>query len=124
MMDHRQQVGGSTGFLSVCLAKAYPEMGNFIVQDLADTIKQGEAQLTPELRPRINFAAHDIFHTQPAVADVYILRHICHDWPDHRAAAIIANLLPAMKPTSKILLIELVVRPPGVANGLAERYVR
>jgi 6-hydroxytryprostatin B O-methyltransferase len=107
------------------------------VQDYKHTVEQGRDQLPACLLDRISFQAHDIFDPQPATAaDVYILRHICHNWSDPQASTILRNLVPAMKPTSRILLVETVVVPPrgierslssspsGAMSALQERYMR
>lgn len=107
------------------------------MQDYKHTVEQGRDQLPACLLDRISFQAHDIFDPQPATAaDVYILRHICHNWSDPQASTILRNLVPAMKPTSRILLVETVVVPPrgierslssspsGAMSALQERYMR
>lgn len=60
----------------------------------------------------ITFEPHDFFAPQPEPADVFILRHVCHDWPAAGAARILQNLVPGMKPSSRILLVELVTENP------------
>jgi 6-hydroxytryprostatin B O-methyltransferase len=52
------------------------------------------------------------------------MRHICHNWSNANSAKIIQQLVPAMKPTSRILLVEVVVVPPKVVNSVQERYMR
>ncbi|PYI09331.1 O-methyltransferase [Aspergillus sclerotiicarbonarius CBS 121057] len=116
-------VGGSAGFLSATLAQTYPKL-HFIVQDYAHTVESGRSQLPPSLQDRVSFMAHDFFTPQPVSADVYLLRHVCHNWSDGDAARILGNIVPAMKEGSRIVLVEVVVVEPGVVGGVQERYMR
>jgi len=88
-------------------------------------VEQGEAQLPKELSGRVSFMPHNFFDPQPVQADVYIMRHICHNWSTENCAKIIKNLVPLMKPGSKILLVEVVVMPSNKeGSSIAERYMR
>ncbi|KAJ4304886.1 hypothetical protein N0V90_000414 [Kalmusia sp. IMI 367209] len=118
-------VGGSSGFMSVKLAKTYPNL-TLVVEDYKKNMEQGAAQLPPELSNRVKFVPHDFFHRQPVTgAEVYILRHICHDWSAENSVKIIRQLVPAMKPGSKILLVEIVVSlSTREMSSIAARYLR
>ncbi|KAH8703679.1 O-methyltransferase-domain-containing protein [Talaromyces proteolyticus] len=115
-------VGGSSGFMSVELAQAYPNL-ILVVEDYKKNIEQGAAQLPPELTSRVKFVPHNFFDPQPVVgAEVYILRHICHDWSAENSVKIIRQIVTAMKPGSKILLVEIVVSPSDrPMSSIAER---
>jgi 6-hydroxytryprostatin B O-methyltransferase len=116
-------VGGSSGFVSAALAAQFADL-TFEVQDYKHTIEQGREQLSVALQDRVAFVAHNFFDPQPTTADVYILRHICHNWSNPNSAKIIQQIVPAMKPASKIVLVEVVVVPPKVVNSVQERYMR
>ncbi|TVY82592.1 O-methyltransferase bik3 [Lachnellula suecica] len=113
-------VGGSSGFVSTALANAYPDL-EFEVQDLQHTIEKGAQDLAPELRSRVKFMAHDFFKPQPTTGDIYLMRHICHDWSSKYSAKILRAIVPAMKPSSRILMIESVMQAPGTLSQLQER---
>lgn len=97
-----------------------------MVQDYQKSIEKGAAQLSPALADRVQFLAHNFFEVQPVIgADVYILRHICHDWSAENSIKILRQLVPAMKANSKILLVEIVVLPSNTGmSSIAERYLR
>ncbi|KAF7929020.1 hypothetical protein EAE99_004764 [Botrytis elliptica] len=118
-------VGGSSGFLSVELAKNYPKL-NFVVEDYKKNVEQGAAQLSSELTNRVKFLQHNFFDPQPVTgAEVYVLRHICHDWSHENSVKIIRQIVPVMKPGSKILMVEIVVSPSNrPMSSIAERYLR
>lgn len=111
--------------MSVELAKRYPNL-TLVVEDYKNNVEQGAAQLPPELTNRVKFVPHNFFDLQPVVgAEVYILRHICHDWSTENSVKIIRQIVPAMKPGSKILLVEIVVSLSNIAmSSIAERYLR
>lgn len=120
------QVGGSSGFLSIALAESHPNLAKLIVQDYKHTVEEGASRLPPGLSARVHFVPHDFFQSQPTTgADVYVLRHICHNWSVENCARILRQIVPALKPNSKILLVEVVVTPSNAEESkVAERYMR
>ncbi|KAM7218255.1 S-adenosyl-L-methionine-dependent methyltransferase [Rhypophila decipiens] len=116
-------VGGSRGMDAIMIAKTSPNP-NFIVQDLPPMIQGAEAALPPDLRDRIKFEAYNFFTPQTTVADVYIIKQCFHNWPDHYCVRIIKNQIPAMRPGTKIMVIDSLVPPPGNMSLMAERSAR
>jgi hypothetical protein len=116
------QVGGSTGFVCVELARKYPNM-RFVVQDLPKTI--ATARAPTDLEHRIEFQSHDFFTPQPVHgADVYFFRWILHNWSDKYVIAILRNLIPALKPGARIVVNDDVLPEPGVLDEFEEKIVR
>jgi 6-hydroxytryprostatin B O-methyltransferase len=111
--------------MSVELAQRYPNL-KLVVEDYKNNVEKGAAQLPSELTNRVKFVPHNFFDVQPvAGAEVYILRHICHDWSAENSVKILRQIVPAMKPGSKILLVEIVVSISNRAtSSIAERYLR
>ncbi|KAL2796211.1 S-adenosyl-L-methionine-dependent methyltransferase [Aspergillus keveii] len=117
-------VGGGNGHVSIALAEAYPKL-SFIVQDLDGAITSGTASLPASLQDRITFEVHDMFTPQTHQGiEIFYLRHILHDWPDDWAVKILKNLVPALKPSSRIIISDSVIPPPEQLHGLHERFVR
>ena len=123
-------VGGSTGNAAIALARTFPDL-RFIVQDLPDNANAGrtaaEGALPDHILSRLTFQGHDFTNPQPVTdADVYLLRMILHDWPDHVAIAILKNLLPALESNkhAKLLIMDTVLPAPGQVPGSVERIVR
>ncbi|KAJ5084748.1 S-adenosyl-L-methionine-dependent methyltransferase [Penicillium alfredii] len=117
-------VGGGMGHIARALAAHNPTV-QCIVQDRAETIAQGENILSAELQGRVRFQAHDFFEEQPVHgADVYLLRHVLHDWSNKYARKILQALIPALKPGTKIVLNDRVVPGYGETSNLAEREAR
>ena len=118
-------VGGSDGYVSVQLARAFPHL-RLVVQDLPDIVAGAGDNVPPELKPRVTFQAHDFFTRQPeAGADVYLFRWVMHDWPDQYVMTILRQLIPALKVGAKIVINDNV--GPGKSGSLplvAERFAR
>lgn len=69
-----------------------------------------------ELRDRVSFQPHSFLDVQPTVADMYLLKYILIDWNTPLATKIIRNLIPALRPGARVLVMELIALeyPPGV----------
>lgn len=53
---------------------------------------------------------HDFFEPQPIKnADAFILKQICHDWPDEYAAKILRHLRDASTPSTVLVMIDCIV---------------
>lgn len=112
------------GHASIALAERFPHL-NFVVQDLAEIVAAGESELPSGLKNRVTFQTHDFFTPQPVQgADVYLLRFILHDYSDTHATRILKNLLPAFKPTSRLLVMDGVLPEPGTMPKSEERLIR
>ncbi|GAQ10180.1 sterigmatocystin 8-O-methyltransferase [Aspergillus lentulus] len=117
-------VGGGNGHISLALAERYPQL-SFVVQDLEAAILSGTESLPSTLKGRVQFEVHDMFQPQKrSGVDVFYLRHILHDWPDHYAVKILQNLVPGMKPDSRVIISDSVIPPPEQLHGLHEKLVR
>ncbi|KAJ5721473.1 O-methyltransferase family 2 [Penicillium malachiteum] len=117
-------IGGGIGHISQALASHNPSV-KCIVQDLPEYVAQGKQMLPTELESRVRFQAHDFFQEQPVKdADIYLLRHVLHDWSNTYARKILKALIPALKPGAKIILNDRVIPGFGEAHYLLERESR
>ena len=99
-------IGGGQGGVSIALAGATRNL-RFIVQDLPGTADEGRRILPDHLHDRVTYMGHDFFQPQPITgAEVYFFRFILHNWSDKYAAQILRNLIPAMKPGSRVVIYE------------------
>jgi len=108
-------VGGGIGAMTKQLADNHKHL-RYIVQDRAatidDALKVWEAERPEALKSGlVRLQAHDFFEEQPVNdASVFLLRAVIHDWPDHYAKRILANLRPATIADTKLILIEHILR--------------
>ncbi|OQV02351.1 hypothetical protein CLAIMM_07567 [Cladophialophora immunda] len=120
-------VGGSLGHGSIAILETNPTL-TCIVQDLPKTIAQAtdpSTSIVPaSMENRISFQEHSFWDPQHVAADVYFLRMIFHDWADKYAKKILQALLVAVKPGSRILIMDYVTMPYGMLKIGDERRMR
>jgi len=119
--------GGSSGHTCLALGPVAPE-AKFIIQDIDPVaLEQGRATVgkAPHLAGRVQFVQHDFFLPQSTNADIYMFRHIFHDWSDEDTIKILKNLVPALKEGNRVLVSEGIVREPPAttANTLDKKQI-
>ncbi len=119
--QHLVDVGGGSGALIAGLLQAAPATRGTVFDTesgLADT-----EQLLREygVRDRCTLAAGSFFDRVPAGGDVYILRQILHDWPDDRAAEILAACRRSMRVGEQLLVIDQIL-PDMLTDDPAQSY--
>ncbi|MEO6528716.1 MAG: methyltransferase [Gemmatimonadaceae bacterium] len=129
-------VGGASGSMlaSVLTRHASPRG---VLFDLPQATTEASALLRKRgVDSRVRLEHGSFFEGVPAGGDIYILSHIIHDWPEEQALAILRDCREAMTPSSRLLLVELVLRDGGspghgsadmtmlVLFGAAERTAR
>ncbi|KAF8515747.1 O-methyltransferase [Gautieria morchelliformis] len=107
-------VGGGTGRPAMLLARDHSHL-NIVIQEREPVVVQG-IQYWKELFPealssgRVSFQVHDFFQDQPQTsAAVFLVRTICHDWPDEQALKILSNLRKAASPSTKLVLGDYII---------------
>lgn len=71
-----------------------------------------------DLKSRVTYQVHDFFTPQPVEgAACYLLKQILHDWSDTYATKILRGIAPAMKPGSRVLIIDPQMPLPGTVPG-------
>jgi SAM-dependent methyltransferase len=105
-------IGGSSGTLVHSLMTANPKLHGIIL-DLADVApRAAAAAVALGLAERSRALAGDFFASVPE-ADLYLLKHILHDWNDGQAVRILQNCRRAMRPGGPVVVIELVLSEIG-----------
>ena len=65
------------------------------------------------VRDRVEMVAGDFTVSIPVRADIYMLKHIIHDWSDEKCRQILRNISKSMPHNAKVLIIDAVVPGPG-----------
>ncbi len=105
-------VGGGHGRLLTEVLAAYPALDG-ILYDRPNVVDATRAELEASaIGVRCRVDGGDFFAGVPSGGDVYLLKHIIHDWDDERSAAILRNCRDAMTAGGRVLVIEGVM-PPG-----------
>jgi hypothetical protein len=99
-------VGGGNGTLLLGILAAHPHLDG-VVFDLPEVADRGVAEVAAAgLADRCRTAGGDFFETVPTGGDLYLLKHVIHDWDDERAAVILRNCRQAMSDDAKVVIIE------------------
>ncbi|MFQ5700793.1 MAG: methyltransferase [Acidobacteriota bacterium] len=107
-------VGGATGNLLTTVLAGYPESRG-VLFDRPHVVRDAPALIARRgLADRIVIEEGSFFERVPAGGDAYLLSHIIHDWSEDQCLAILGNCREAMRPDSRLLIIEFVL-PAGNA---------
>ncbi len=111
-------VGGSHGaFLAAVLQRETKARG--VLFDVAHVVEGAGATLdAARVADRVDRVAGSFFESVPAGGDVYLLKHILHDWSDDECVKILKNVHAAMTPEARVVVVEmpiLVDGPPSPA---------
>jgi hypothetical protein len=111
-------VGGSHGVLLSYFLNAAPNSKG-ILFDLPQVIQGAPAELTRRgVQNRVQTVSGNFFESIPAGGDLYVMKHIIHDWDDEKSQIILSNIAKAAKPSSTLALIEMVVPDQLVPNPI------
>ncbi len=102
-------IAGGEGRLLTGILAAYSKLRG-VLFDLPHVIDDAREQVAEtSVNDRVEFVSGDFFASVPAGADAYILKSIIHDWDDERALTILKNVRRALKPRSRVLLVEAII---------------
>lgn len=106
-------IGGGYGtFLAEVLHANPKAMG--ILYDMPHVVKGSSEYLNKEkLTDRVRIEGGSFFESVPAGADLYMMKHIIHDWSDELSLKILKNIRSKIPATGKLLLFEAVVPEPN-----------
>jgi hypothetical protein len=105
-------IGGGNGSQITGILQRHTGMKG-ILFDLPHVIERAKNQIeSAGLLDRCELVAGNFFDAVPKDADVYMMRHIIHDWDDEKSLTILRNCHRAMSSDSKLLVVESVI-PPG-----------
>jgi hypothetical protein len=109
-------VGGASGNLLGHVLAAHPRPRG-VLFDLPQAMTDAPMRLQAlGVSDRVTIQAGNAFDSVPPGADAYLLSHVIHDWNEDKCLTILRNCRAAMTLTSRLLIIELVLRE-GNAPG-------
>jgi SAM-dependent methyltransferase len=95
------------------ILKTYPAMRG-VLFDLPEVVERARSFIQASgLAGRCDVVGGDFLQDVPAGYDAYVLSSIVHNWGDEMAAEILAACHRAMRPDSRLLLIEHVIPTDG-----------
>ena len=105
-------VGGATGHLLTTILAANPGSRG-ILYDLPHVVREAPALIQARgLADRLTIESGSFFDHVPSGGDAYLLSHIIHDWTEAQCLTILGHCRRAMKPGSRLLIVEMVL-PSG-----------
>jgi len=109
-------VGGGNGTQLTEMLLRHPHLKG-VVFDLPHVAERTEARLVAVgLGDRISCQGGSFFETIPSGGDIYLLRHILHDWYDSECHTILKHIAAVMPPKGRLLIIESVIQPGNDAD--------
>jgi hypothetical protein len=107
-------VGGSGGALLTTILAAHPHLIGTVFDRPGAEAEARNAITAANLGARCRFVGGDFFAgARPKGADLYILSHILHDWPDGKARRILEGCRRAMGSGARLIVLEALMSPGG-----------
>lgn len=108
-------VGGAHGaFLAAVLDKLPGARG--VLYDQAQVVEQALPALAQHgVADRVERVSGNFFESVPAGGDLYLLKHILHDWSDKECVSILRCVRDAMAPGARVLVAEMPILEQGGA---------
>ncbi|KAI0389134.1 S-adenosyl-L-methionine-dependent methyltransferase [Xylariaceae sp. FL0594] len=101
------------------------DVGGSQGDDLESVITAAVKQIPDDVAGRVKLMAHDFLTEQPVPnADAYIFRWIFHNWSDKYCVRILRNLIPALKPGAKIIVVDNELPQKGTISKWQEKKFR
>jgi hypothetical protein len=104
-------IGGDAGILISDILRSNPHLKGVLLE-LPQIIKKAPPVLkNAGANDRCQLIEGDFFTTIPTGGDLYLLKHVLHNWDDEKAIAILRNCRRAMEQKGKLLVIERIILP-------------
>nr|WP_308117755.1 methyltransferase [Streptomyces anatolicus] len=104
-------VGGGRGGLLRAVLRGRPGLSG-VLFDQTPAVSTHVLSGDEAVRGRWSAESGDFFTKVPKGGDLYILKHVLHDWPDEACMRILRNCRTAMAPDARLVIVESVL-PPG-----------
>lgn len=104
-------VGGGQGSLLMTLLQVYPTAQGLLFDQAAVAEQARQQPALTAFRTRLTITAGDFLSAVPPGGDIYLLKHVLHNWEDQECLCILTNCARAMGPESRLLIIDEVIVP-------------
>jgi hypothetical protein len=111
-------VGGGFGHLIIALLEKYSGLRGTVldVPELIPIAKKNIQVNDPGISSRLEYIGGDMFKSVPP-ADVYVMKHIIHDWDDGRCIRLLRNCHQSMTGDGRVICVDAVLAPMGDTAG-------
>jgi hypothetical protein len=104
-------IGGGDGSVLREILRRNPNATGVLFEAADVVARARNDEAWNDLRTRCRFESGSFFESVPSGGDIYILRHILHDWTDERCRQILERCREAMHAGSTLLIIETPLEP-------------
>jgi hypothetical protein len=112
-------VGGGNGLTLAAILERFSNLKG-ILHELPDVAGRARDLFAKRgLSDKVIVSTGNFFDSVPAGGDIYLLRHVIHDWQDEDAVKILSNCSKQMNQAGKVLVVETVV-PDDNAPGFVK----
>ena len=102
-------VGGAAGNMLAAILTRHPSVRG-VLYDLPHVVRDAPALLKARgVDDRVTIESGSFFERIPSGGDAYIMSHIIHDWSEEQCMTIFGNCRKAMRPDSRLLIVETVI---------------
>lgn len=117
---HVVDVGAGRGSLLSAVLKANPRLkGTWF--DRQEVLPEARLRLESEgLAERCDLIAGNFLDEIPSGADLYLIKHVLHDWSDDQTLRIVRNIADTMSENSRLIIVEAVLDPHNGRDGLCK----
>lgn len=106
-------VGGGRGAMLAELLRRHPALRGVLFDREAAARVAEEAFKEAGLSERAELVVGDFFESVPEGADVYVVKHVLHNWADDEATRLLSNVAAAMREGGRVLVVEGAMLPLG-----------
>jgi hypothetical protein len=106
-------VGGSHGALLTAVLHAVPGARGILFDQPNVIPGAAPALAAAGVADRVTTVGGNFFERVPEGGDVYLLKHILHDWNDDECVQILATCGKAMDPRGRVVVVELLIDDQG-----------
>jgi O-methyltransferase domain len=107
-------IGGGQGAFLIQLLADCPDTTGYVADLPGAVISAERAIANANLSDRCKAIPYDFHKEPPPICDAYFLVNVLHDWNDEICIRILKNIAGAMKPKSKLWIVEYMIEPePG-----------
>ncbi|HZN40212.1 MAG TPA: methyltransferase [Planctomycetota bacterium] len=108
-------VGGGRGTLLAEVLQRWPHLRGVLL-DLPHVVERARSQLVARFGARVEAHGGDFFESMTKGGDVYLVKHVLHNWDDERALSLLRCCVDAMAKHGRVLAIETVLAPDNRAD--------
>ena len=117
-------VGGGFGHLALALVERYPDLQAVVleVDDLIPVARERFPLNDPDVASRFEYEGGDMFESVPP-AEVYVMKHIMHDWEDEKCIRILRNCRQSMQGAGRVISVDAVLPSMGNTGGVSAKLL-